>query len=91
MNVYALLFQTGYLTIKEVIESEEDREYVLSYPNKEVKDSMLNFLLNDFSGQIVDDDISINEMVRKLKANDLDGLKNINDTSPFVIISSTNF
>ncbi|MFN8579073.1 MAG: AAA family ATPase [Candidatus Sericytochromatia bacterium] len=39
MNVYALLFQTGYLTIKEIINNEEDKEYVLSYPNKEVRKS----------------------------------------------------
>jgi hypothetical protein len=77
INIYALLFQTGYLTIKEVIENEEEYEYVLSYPNKEVRDSMLNYLLNDYSGQIVDDDISINEMVRRLKSNDIEGLINI--------------
>ena len=77
MNIYALLFQTGYLTIKEVIKNGLESEYVLSYPNKEVKDSMLNNLLNDYAYQQVSDDISINEMVRKLRANDLEGLINI--------------
>lgn len=77
MNVNALLFQTGYLTIKEIIRDDLEKEYVLSYPNMEVKDSLFNYLLDDFSGQIIDDDISINEMVRKLKANDLEGLINI--------------
>ncbi|MFN8577984.1 MAG: AAA family ATPase [Candidatus Sericytochromatia bacterium] len=77
MNVYALLFQTGYLTIKEIMRNDLEKEYVLSYPNMEVKDSLLNYLLDDFASQIVDDDISINEMVRKLKSNDLEGLINI--------------
>ncbi|MFN8672562.1 MAG: AAA family ATPase [Candidatus Sericytochromatia bacterium] len=77
MNVYALLFQTGYLTVKEIIKNGLEREYVLSYPNKEVRISMLEHLLNDYVGKIVDDDISVNEMVRKLKNNDMDGLKNI--------------
>ncbi|MFN8576710.1 MAG: AAA family ATPase [Candidatus Sericytochromatia bacterium] len=77
INLYSLLFQTGYLTIKETIRNDYEYEYVLSYPNKEVKDSMLNNLLNDYAYQQLTDDISINEMVRKLRANDLEGLMNI--------------
>jgi hypothetical protein len=77
INVNALLFQTGYLTIKEIIEIDEDKEYVLSYPNLEVRKSMLDYLLDDYAYQQVSDDISINEMVRKLRANDLEGLINI--------------
>ncbi len=77
MNVMALLFQTGYLTIKEIIRVDLEKEYVLSYPNKEVKDSLLKFILNDFAGKQISDDIFINEMVRKLKANDLDSFINI--------------
>ncbi len=78
MNVMALLFQTGYLTIKKIIENDDfEKEYTLSYPNKEVKDSLLKFILNDFAGKQISDDISINEMVRKLKANDLDSFINI--------------
>ena len=34
----ALLFQTGYITIRSV---DEDQTYTLSYPNKEVRDSLL--------------------------------------------------
>lgn len=41
-----LLFQTGYLTIKAV---DKDQLYTLSYPNKEVKQSLLNYLLADLS------------------------------------------
>ena len=38
-----LLFQTGYLTIQEKI----DRKYILSYPNLEVKYSLLEHLLGE--------------------------------------------
>ncbi len=42
----SLLFQTGYLTIKEV--NEELRLYTLGYPNLEVKDAMYRHLLGAF-------------------------------------------
>ncbi len=42
----ALLFQTGYLTIKKY----RNRRYTLSYPNFEVKESFLIHLLATFSG-----------------------------------------
>ena len=41
-----LLFQTGYLTIKEIT---EDRSYILGYPNREVKQSFLDYLLAGYS------------------------------------------
>jgi len=41
----ALLFQTGYLTIKSL---DEDI-YTLTYPNQEVRNSMLQFLLSKYS------------------------------------------
>ena len=41
-----LLFQTGYLTIKDY--SEEYEVYTLDYPNREVKDSMFQHLLGAF-------------------------------------------
>jgi len=43
MNIYALLFQTGYLTIKEIKQiSLSNEKYIISYPNLEVKQSFLN-------------------------------------------------
>ena len=47
LETIPLLFQTGYLTIKEY-----DREhylYTLDYPNREVKDSMLQYLLGAYT------------------------------------------
>jgi hypothetical protein len=42
----ALLFQTGYITICSV---DEDQTYTLSYPNKEVRDSLLQYLLAEYT------------------------------------------
>lgn len=46
LDMYSLLFQTGYLTIKAV---EQFGLYHLDYPNREVKDSMLQYLVAGFS------------------------------------------
>jgi Holliday junction resolvase-like predicted endonuclease len=37
IRIEALMFQTGYLTIKEVYNKEYGQEYKLGYPNKEVR------------------------------------------------------
>ncbi|MGB0523125.1 MAG: AAA family ATPase [Flammeovirgaceae bacterium] len=42
----ALLFQTGYITIQSV---DEYDIYTLSYPNKEVRDSLLQYLLAEYT------------------------------------------
>lgn len=46
LDPYTLLFQTGYVTMQSV---DEDEIYTLSYPNKEVKDSLLQYLLAEYS------------------------------------------
>ncbi len=50
IDVVSLLFQTGYLTIKEI---DEFGLYRLGYPNKEVRDSMLDYLIGGFADQAV--------------------------------------
>ena len=47
LETTALLFQTGYLTIKDY--DPEFMTYTLDYPNREVKDSMLRYLMAAFS------------------------------------------
>jgi hypothetical protein len=42
-----LLFQTGYLTIKDVIEESTERIYILNYPNFEVKKSFNSYFLTN--------------------------------------------
>jgi hypothetical protein len=45
LDEITLLFQTGYLTIK----AKDDGIYTLTYPNQEVRDSMLQNLLRAYS------------------------------------------
>jgi len=45
LDTFPLLFQTGYLTIKK---EEEFGIFILDYPNKEVKESMLRHLIGSF-------------------------------------------
>lgn len=45
LDTYSLLFQTGYNTIKSL---GEFGIYTLSYPNQEVKESMLRHLIGEF-------------------------------------------
>ncbi|MCK4763909.1 MAG: ATP-binding protein [Candidatus Aminicenantes bacterium] len=49
MDIVSLLFQTGYITIKAVKTLKDIRKYYLSYPNQEVKDAFLKYLLADFT------------------------------------------
>jgi hypothetical protein len=66
----ALLFQTGYLTIQS---KDEDGLINLDYPNKEVRDSMLEVLIEGFVG--VDAELSpalIIKMRNAFRANDLE-------------------
>ncbi|MGE5343237.1 MAG: AAA family ATPase [Candidatus Omnitrophota bacterium] len=45
-----LLFQTGYLTVREKIKIDiENTEFILGYPNRDVRYSFLTYLLGSFS------------------------------------------
>jgi hypothetical protein len=51
ISIEALMFQTGYLTIKEVYQKEYGQEYKLGFPNKEVKisfnENILEFTIKE--------------------------------------------
>ena len=47
IDTYSLLFQTGYLTIKAI--EDAFGLFSLDYPNREVKDSMLQYLVAGFN------------------------------------------
>ena len=55
----ALLFQTGYLTIKNITETTSGAVYELGYPNSEVKASLLDGLLNVYRGKVSGDNIGL--------------------------------
>lgn len=61
-----LLYQTGYLTIKEY--SEEFGSYILGYPNFEVKNSFTKALASAFSKN--HSDMPINSLIRSLRDRD---------------------
>jgi hypothetical protein len=66
----AILFQAGYLTIQA---KDEDGLIQLDYPNKEVRDSMLEILIEAYVG--VDAELSTSLIIRMrnaFKANDLE-------------------
>lgn len=73
MNILALLFQTGYLTITNMVENEEDgTEYTLNFPNREVKDAFLTYLFEGFTTQNKSDvQIAAHQLRRCLQRNDL--------------------
>jgi len=50
IDVTSLLFQTGYLTIKKIDRNinENYTLYTLSYPDFEVKESLLNYIFSEF-------------------------------------------
>jgi hypothetical protein len=47
MELIPLMFQTGYLTVKKL--NPRTSEMVLDYPNKEVRESMYQFLIHDIA------------------------------------------
>lgn len=50
IELVSLLFQTGYLTIKEKMRGTD--EMILDYPNKEVRESMYQFLIKDLAKNV---------------------------------------
>ncbi len=64
----ALLFQTGYITIKNV----EDHLYTFGYPNREVKKAFLESLLKSYT-KGMSDRSRFTLLSRYLKNEDLDG------------------
>ncbi len=90
MNVQSLLFQTGYLTIKKITDSAPGvRDYLFSYPNIEVKESLLKHLLADLSENINDTGVIINKLVKNLNKNDIESffeqLKSLFSSIPYDI------
>ena len=53
VDIVALLFQTGYLTIKAVQEVPSGESYTLGFPNQEVAISFQQYLLAEYAGEPV--------------------------------------
>jgi hypothetical protein len=55
IRIEALMYQTGYLTIKGVEKIEEEEVYILDYPNREVRQSFNRELLYYITGEYQSD------------------------------------
>ncbi len=69
-----LLFQSGYLTIKEVLQDGVMTEYTLGFPNLEVSAAFTNSLLDIFAPPEQKSTVRIN-LYRALKNGDMEGFK----------------
>jgi hypothetical protein len=51
LDIDSLLLQTGYLTIKQVLQESpmHERTFILKHPNQEVKQAFNRFLLGEYT------------------------------------------
>jgi Holliday junction resolvase-like predicted endonuclease len=71
-----LLFQTGYLTIKEKVLKQGIPEYTLGVPNSEVNDALTEHLLNAYSHYPIDRVHNLREVMQKqIRIGDKTGLE----------------
>ena len=70
LQITPLLFQTGYLSIREF--DPETRLYTLDYPNYEVEDAFLNYLLGNLSPATTSGSAdALWQLISALRTNDL--------------------
>ena len=77
LSLVPLLFQTGYLTVKDINLMTGDM--VLDYPNKEVRESMYLFLINDLAKnpKRINTGLTIQDLNKAFASNDLLKVKTI--------------
>jgi hypothetical protein len=69
LELTSLLFQAGYLTIKD---KKEDGELVLSYPNREVREAMYSFLIDGMGHTTGGGGVTVRHLSRAFMTHDLD-------------------
>ena len=77
ISTEALLFQTGYLTVRSVDATAGERVFRLAYPNREVRQSLNRALLGNLVkdvGRSLKNSIRLQEL---LTANDFDGMREL--------------
>ena len=68
-NITAALYQSGYLTIK----GYDDNAYLLGFPNEEVADGFVHYLLVEFTGRSLDElDADFLQLRRYIRSDDVD-------------------
>ena len=74
IELTSLMFQTGYLTVKE---KAKKGEMVLSYPNQEVRLAMYSFLINDMTHHQGAAGVTVRHLKRAFMLNDLERVEAI--------------
>jgi hypothetical protein len=74
IKIEALMFQTGYLTIKEEYQKEYGQEYKLGFPNKEVRISFNEDILSILLAKDLRENIADN-IIEILKKQEIEKLK----------------
>jgi hypothetical protein len=70
INITAIMFQTGYLTVKQF--HREEGKYLLEYPNKEVRDSFLDFAVEQYADSSTDEmGYTVDSLLEALEQNAL--------------------
>ncbi len=75
LDLVPLMFQTGYLTVKEKDISNGDM--LLDYPNREVRDGMYQFLLDDLTRnkEQQSSSIAVKDLNRAFRKNDMEQVR----------------
>mgnify|MGYP002398035714 CR=1 FL=1 len=76
VDVYSLLFQTGYLTVKRTWLGTEGQMYDLGYPNYEVSQAFQRHLLGEYIGRSLDQKSKtiLNKLSKSLHVQNVEGL-----------------
>jgi hypothetical protein len=76
LDLVPLCFQTGYLTIKHIDPMTGDM--ILDYPNKEVRESMYQFMIDDISStRNPNTGMTMKDLNKAFLANDMDSVQTI--------------
>ncbi len=90
INLETVMFQSGYLTIKKVVEKRNRIEYVLTYPNLETKMSFNDYLLDYFIRDHIKKNEVQNGLLDMLEISDLKSFEEVLK-SLFASIAYNNF
>jgi len=90
INLQTVMFQSGYLTIKEEIERRNRIGYILTYPNFETKMSFNDYLMDYFVKNPVEKGRVQNALIDTLEVADLEGLEQV-FKSLFASLAYNNF
>jgi hypothetical protein len=75
LDLVPLMFQTGYLTVKE--KDIKNGDMLLDYPNREVRDGMYQFLLDDLTRNQYSQSsgITVKDLDRAFRKNDMEQVR----------------